>query len=453
MSIKKITLSLLVSSFILFTSCIENDKSLGSQFLSSDYILKIDTARFDLPLSIATIDSIQGYSSSSMIIGSLCDPQFGAMYSSAATMICPYSDSSYFGINPELKSVYIRMTIDSTVVYNKNQEGIAQNIYIYRLRRDMDSTMLFNTSLTSKDYDPVPISKGSPVFFGDDSLKIYLDENFGKELLSTTAAEFDSVSLFVKRIKGLYITTDTPEIMAEGGRLNYLSLGNSYIYLNYYLTDPQRGFNKHDTTETFMVGYGYALNSIRTSSDALASDSPTDKLYIESMSGVKPMISGVKLREAIDSWIAEKGYSRNSILISRASLSFPYEVDVEDYDIVTNQYPQSIFPCFRYAATDSIRSFRLLDEVYTNSAIGAISRSLKKYTCDITSYTQALIRMDVKDISNQYDLYLSPIYSYTNSSNNTYYSFDAESYRKAILNGPSAQRKPSLTITYAILNN
>lgn len=344
------------------------------------------------------------------------------------------------------------MYFDSTVVYNQSQEGIAQNIYIYKLTRSLDSTTLFNTSLTAADYDPTPISVGSPIFFGDDSLKIYLSEDYGKELLKTTPAEFDSLSLFVERVKGLYITTDTPDLVAEGGRLNYLNLGESYIYLNYYLTDPERDFNRFDTTETFMVGYGFAVNSLRTSSDALANDTPGDKLYIESMSGIKPKINGDKLKKILTEWMEENGYNNKNVLISRASLDFPYEADYSDYDILDNQYPSNIFPCYKYASPDSLQSYRPLEEIYSNTSIGQINRSLLKYTCDITDYVQSLIKKDAAKITSEDDLYISPVYSYTDSSSNTYYAFDCDNYRKAILNGPTSERKPTLTLTFAILN-
>lgn len=451
MPIKKIVSSLVFLISILVSSCITNDKSLGSQFVSDDYILKVDTIIFDVPLTVKSLDSIQGYTTSSMIFGSLCDPTFGPMYSGTASIIVPFSDSTYFGINPVLKSVYVNLFVDSTVIYRPDQEGIQQNIHIYKLTSNLDSTQMFNTSITEADYDPVPLNLGSPMFFGDDSVRIYLREDFGKELLSCTMEDFDSLTLFYKKIKGFYLTCDTPG-NEEGGRLNYMALGSSTLYVDYYLTDPERNYNHFDTTETFSFGYSFAVNTIRTSSDHLATEEPGENLYIESMSGVKPYITGIALKSMINKWMEANGYSKESLLLSRATLDLPYETDLDDYDVVNKQYPQMIFPCYKESSPDSLQFFEPISEIYTSSSIGTIVRDLKKYSCDITSYVQDLIFMDDDAVTSTQDIYLSSILSYSDSYGNLYYDFDNMSYNKAVINGPGAIRKPTLKLTYAILN-
>lgn len=453
MPIKKILPILVLLSSLFASSCIINDKSLGSQFVSDNFILKVDTINFDLPIKIKSLDSIQGYSQNYMVFGNICDPAFGPVHSNTASLIYPYSDTTYFGIEPELKSVYVNFYIDSVVFFRPDQEGIPQNIKIYELRTNLDSSKVFNTSITPDDYYPEPLNESSPVFFGDDSLKVYLKKDFGKKLLSLTVEDFDSLDLFHEKIKGFYIEVEDPGSQ-EGGRLNYLSLGSSYLFLNYYLTDPERNYSHYDTTETFSFGYGYAVNSIRTSSSHLATETPGDKLYIESMSGVKPYLNGIELKNMFNEWMDKEGLTKETVLISRAELVFPYEMAPEDYDIVTNQYPSSIFPCFTYSSPDSIKFCDPLPEIYTNTSVGGIIRSLKEYSCDITHYFQKLVLANENnnEVTSTQDLFISPIYSYTDSNNSIHHELDNVFYSKAILNGPDSERKPQLKITYAVLN-
>lgn len=448
---KKLVPFLVFLLSISISSCIINDKSLGQQFVSNDYILKVDTVAFDLPLTVKNLDSIQGYSTSYMLLGSICDPTFGPMHSNTASFIRPYSDSTYFGIEPELISVYVNLFIDSTVIYRPDQEGIPQNFKVYEMLSDLDSSKLYNNSIKPSDYSAEPISIGSPVFFGDDSVRVHLNKEFGKKLLSCTVEEFDSLALFVKKIKGFYITSEAPGA-EEGGRLNYLALGSSTLYLNYYLTDPQRNYSHHDTTEAFAFGYNYSVNSISTSSEHLATDTPAEQLYVESMSGVKPHLNGAALKSILNRWMEENNFTKETVLISRAELILPYETDPEDYVVVANQFPKAIYPCFKYASQDSTKYLTPLAEIYSSASIGSITRALKQYSCDITKYTQSIILKDDDAITSTDDLYLSPIYSYSDSSNNIYYAFDNINYQKAILNGPGADRKPTLKLTYAVLN-
>lgn len=453
---KSLVFLALLSTLFIYTSCVETDKSLGSQFISDTFVLKLDTALFEVPVTNVALDSIQGYNTSYMTIGYLNDETFGYTSSGFATNITPFSDSTYFGINPKLKSVYIYINIDSTAVLREDQRGIPQNITVHRLTSDLDTIKMYNTSIRPTDYDPVPISKGSPIFFGDDSLKIHLSEEFGNELLATTVAEFDSLELFVERIKGLYFTTDTPDIESGGGRMNYISIGTSTIYLSYYLTDPQRGFNNKDTTETFTLGYAHSINTVKTSSKKLNDPNISDKLYIESYDGVKPVIRAKDLKQILDTWISKNGFTKEDVLISRAALVFPFEMDIKDYDRYSNIYPQQIFPC-TISNDEYLEYITPLPEIYNNNEIGMINRSKYSYTCEITNYLQDIVKET--EVGKEDDLYICPILSYLTNTGSIYgggtmyYGMDNQDYRNGIINGSGhALRRPTLELTFSVLN-
>ncbi|MBO7249307.1 MAG: DUF4270 family protein [Bacteroidales bacterium] len=460
-------LALLLSSIFVYTSCIETNKGLGGQFVPDDFVLRVHSAEFEIPVTTAAIDSIHGYNTSYMTFGYLNDETFGYASGGFATNISTFGDSTYLGINPELQSIYLYLGIDSISVLNDDQRGIPQNIYIYKLKSDLDSLKLFNKSITPEDYDPTPISVGSPVFFGDDSIKIYLSEEFGRELLATSTAEYDSAALFMERIKGVYFTTDTPELNPGEGRINYCTVGGATIYLKYYLTDPQRGFYRKDTMETYSLGYSHALNTLRTSSGNLKNDQVSEQLPIQSIDGVKPKIKASDIKEILNTWISQNGFSKESVIISRAALEFPYEFDPAKYEDYSRIYPQQIFPCVYNDVEGSINYLMPLPEIYTNASKGNMNRSQNKYTCEITGYIQSLIKKD--DISPEKDdLYICPILSYETQSSNSdyyyymyyglsssgemYYGVDNQNYRHGFLNGNlSAGNKPTLHITYSLV--
>ena len=55
-----------LSSLFVYTSCIESNKTLGSQFIPDDFVLKLHNAEFEIPVTNSAIDSIQGYNTSYM---------------------------------------------------------------------------------------------------------------------------------------------------------------------------------------------------------------------------------------------------------------------------------------------------------------------------------------------------------------------------------------------------
>lgn len=441
----------ILSILFTFTSCIPTDKSLGNQFVPDSFVLKLDTVNFEVPVTTKAFDSIPSMSSTYMVFGYINDEKLGRVTSSSAVTISPYSDSTYLGINPKLKSIYMYMDVDSTVTLLRDgAENMPQNISVHRLLTDIDTTTIYNNSFTEKDYDPVPVSTGSPIFFGDDSLKIYLSEEFGNELLATSTAEFDSLDLFMERIKGLYFTTDNPDVAPGMGRMNYVVLGTTTIYLEFQMTDPQRGWYDKDTMLTFMVGYDVAVNSVKTSSRNLVSDQVSESLLIESYDGIKPYIKADDLKHLLDVWISRNGFNKDKVIIARAALELPYEYDYSHSKEYLDIFPQQIYPC-KIGHENGMQYISPLEEIYHQSSVGNINRSLSKYTCEITGYIQDLIQTDT--VKSEEDLYICPILSFTDTSGDTFYGLDNQNYRNGAINGNLAPsgRKPTLQITYSIL--
>lgn len=450
---KTFTAILCVAAALLSAiSCVENDRTLGSGMLPDESILQLGVKTFDLPVTNRVSDSVQAANDISMLIGTMHDPTFGTVTSNSASYIVPYSDSTDFGDNPQLISAYLNLSIDSTYYLDSDQKGIHQRIKIYKLTSPLDSNLTFCNSISPDKYDPVPITVSDPIIYGEGTIKIDLRDEFAEELLATTPEEFEDVTLFLKRIYGLYIEIE-PAISTSSGRMNYLDMGNSTINLNYTMNDPDRGITDLDTTESFAFGYySYqAYNFFSTGSESLTSETPGDILYLEGLSGVKPHISATDLKTMINDWIAEEGLENQTIILSRAELVFPYEMP-QDYEKFNMELPSAIYAFTNSPwATDSLRYYTILPEVYSVSNRGDINRSLNEYSMDITDYMQDLLRLDISEIDSDMDLWIAPMKYKVNLLNDRVYEFDNYNYNKILLNGPTADRKPTLSITYGIL--
>ncbi len=444
-----VALTILAST--MAASCIENNRETGGGILPEGMVPELGIKTFELPVTNRASDSVQASNSSNMLIGTLTDPKFGTVTCNAASFIVPYSDSTDFGDNPELIGAYLTLSIDSTYYLEENQEGIHQRIRVYKLTHKMDTALQFCNSITPDLYDPTPVTVSDPVIYGTGEIRVDLTDDFAAELLATTPEEFEDFTKFFDRIYGLYIAVEKPLEGSTGGRLNYLNLGYSSINLNYRTEVERNGSRqKIDTTESFVFGYYTALNNFSTTSD-LENDRPGDTLYLEGLSGVKPHISAIDLKDMMDNWITQEKLQDYAIVIARAELIFPYEMP-QDYERFDIEHPGMIYAYTSVPwATDTLRYYSPLEEIYDNANIGAINRSEMVYSMDITAYMQRLAVTDRADIDASMDLWIAPTAARTGYTGTTYYSFDNHNYNKIILNGPSAERKPTLTLTYGVM--
>lgn len=456
MSLKTVFTALLAAALSMAAvSCIENNRAMGEGLLPEGYIPVVGTHTFDVPVTNRVSDSVQSFNSSNMLVGTMSDPVFGTVIANAASYIVPYSDSTDFGEDAELIGAYLTLSVDSTYFMESNQEGIHQRIRIYRLNRRIDSTMQFCNSLTPDMYDPEPVTVSDPVIYGKGSIRIDLKDDYARELLATTKEEFEDMDLFLDRIHGLYIEIEKPLGNPSGGRLNYLNLGYSTINLDYH-TKVERANGETvgvDTTESFVFGYVTAVNNFTTGSASLESDNPGEFLYLEGLSGVKPHISAASLKSMIDDWLMESGLQDKNVILARAELKFPYEMP-QDFERFDKEHPQSIYAFTNTPwATDTLRQFSPLEEVYRTDNIGSINRSERFYSMDITVYLQQLMSTDAAEVDRSMDLWIAPMSESSNSyyDSSVYYSIDNHNYNKIILNGPAAERRPTLTVTYGIL--
>lgn len=459
------TLIFSATACLLTFSCITVDKSLGSQYIPDDHELKVYTASFRLPVELKMMDSLQGISTSFTTIGAFQSNEFGVSKFASATNICPTSTTLDLGKDPVIISTYLSMslaTVTSTstlaatsIIMDPSQEGITQNFNIYRLKKKIDTTTLYINSITEEDYDHTPLNISAATYFGGDSLKVYLNNALGTELLTATPEELDSLDLFMDKFKGLYITCDTPAAGLNGGRLNIFSRSASYLYLRYNFQPTwEEGLERKDTLIALAFGQGYCLNTSTYGSSHLETTEPLDVLPVEGAGGINPYVNIQSLKDTIDNWIAKKGYDPTKVLVAKASIILPFEMP-ENIDLIPYRYPTYLFPTHRTQVNDATAAkyYYLFDDYgSTSNPLGAMNRSLFNYTCDLSTTIQQIINKEKSELDDTYNFWIYPLMSETDANyGTTTYLIDNNSYFMGKINGPKADRYPELKIVYAVM--
>ncbi len=454
-----------VSSLIVF-SCITVDKTIGLDNIPDEHQLVIKTKTFPLPVGMRMTDSIQGLSDKYFVIGSFKTDEFGEAQFGCAANIAPQYTGINLGKDAKIISTYLTMTlaeseaeINTSLILDPSQEGIPQNINVYRLKVPIDTNTLFSNSLQTKDYDSTPLNTSTVTYFGGDTLRCYLNNSFGAELLTATQTELDSLDLFSEKFKGLYITCDSPVTGNNSGRLNLFEYGAAYIYLKYNFQPTwEDGLSRKDTTIRIALGYDYILNTSSYSSQTLETAEAGESLYVEGIGGIAPYINARKLKSILDSWCATEGYDPKKVIVAKASMIFPFELP-SNPDIIPYTYPNYLFPTQKLAISDTTTAeyyYLFSDYASTGNALGAINRALLQYESDMSMTIQALINKPAEEINRDYNMWLCPLMpvqtqNYFGSSTTSYY-INNYNYYKARLNGPAAERHPELKIVYTLVN-
>ena len=459
------TITLTAFSCLLVFSCITTDKTIGSDYIPDDHKLQIHTATLPLPVTLKQLDSIQGVTSTYSTIGAIRTKEFGTAEFGVAGNISPMSTTLDFGKDPSIISTYIVLplasiasggsTRGSSIILDPSQEGITQNFNVHRMKKFIDSTMLYNNSIKESDYESSLLNKSAATYFGGDSIKIYLDNSFGAEILRASDNELDSLNLFAERHPGLYITCDPPVGNMEGGRLNLFEAGASVIYLKYNFQPTwEAGLARKDTLIALTFGSGFSLNTSKYSSASLETDDELEELPIEGMGGIAPYVDIKALKNTISAWAAEKGYDESKVMISKATLVFPFELP-ENLDIIPYTYPSYLFPANRKKVDDKsdAKYYYLIDDYNsTDNPIGAMNRSLLQYSCDLSSTIQKIINKPASELDSTYSFWLYPLMTETDSYyGTTYYYVNNYTYFNAKINGPAHQRHPELQLVYTVV--
>ena len=346
---KHLQLFILLSTALFVFSCITVDKSLGDDYVPNNQDLKIKYIEFDLPLIAKSEDSLQAYSSTTGVLGYIKTKEFGNIeIANVGNISQPYTEMR-FGKDPIIKSVFLNLVVTSTSTFEDGQANIPQNINVYRTIKPLDTTQIYCNSFNPSMYESTSLNSSNSVFFGADSIKIFLKNEFGTEILNATEEELDSVELFINKFRGLYLTCSAPET-ETGGRLNYFNSSYSSLVLTYNF-QPEWEDNMARKDTSVVLNFGSSLTvSPSYYSKNLNNNEPSLTLPAQGLAGAKPYISGQKLRGIIKEWADKNDIKLENLIIARASYSLPFEYPA---DLDMTYYPSALFPAYRDTINNS----------------------------------------------------------------------------------------------------
>ena len=463
---KAAALTFAISISFFASSCIEVDKTLGADNTPDDQALYLQTATFHLPLQTKMMDSLQALTTAYGVAGAIRTPEFGLAKFSFATNYAPYYTDKKInlGTDRKIKSIYLTIQKKSNTVMDLSQTSLPQNFRVYRMTRVVDTTSRYG-ELKSTDYNPVQIDTGAVIYTGGDTLRVWLKNSFGQELLSATQLELDSSMRFMERFKAMLFMCDAPEDGTYGGRLNVFSTVDAYINILFSFQPTWKsGLARKDSIFVIPLGdNSYTQNFSSYESKPLESAEEKEYLTVEGIGGLKPYVDPMVLKDTLDKWIAKKGYNPKKVLIGKATFRLPFVTDNSTVSFINNCFPANLYPNNKIWDTkSSFWYYAPLEDVYTNqNNTGDINRSLSCYTGDISSLIQQLVINDKDYVQanwKKFAMWFSCVNENTTSSyysetSTTNYTADASSYYIGKLNGPLHANYPTIEIIYAVMND
>ncbi len=430
---------------LMLTSCVPVDNRMGSGFIPSNQFIYIQTRDFEAPMFTTVADSMNMAAPSYLEFGSVNSPVFGNTTSSGLIQFAPYAYKEEYGEDPEVDNMFVNIPMSGFTVFNEADRYMPQNVYVYRLIKDLNHLEIYPDSFSEEYIDPIPVSKPGLIYLGRDTLRIDFTESFAYELLQADSIERDSTEAFTAKYKGLYFTTEKYDASNRGGRINYMNIAEAMIYLNYKSAGGDSLISYYFNT------YGTYYNTASHESSGLADKEPAERLFYEGLAGVKPCLDVAELVSEIKAWgLAQTPpVNADKILISRAELVMPVEIPTDgDYSMADNA-PATLYPC-KLISNDSLMYYSPVVDIYNENAGGSMNRSHWYYSFEITSYLQEVLKSDTLDAKD--NLWIMPVYSVTSStsSSSTYY-VDNFTYRNTVLCGNLSDRPPYVRITYAVL--
>jgi hypothetical protein len=284
---------------IIFSSCVEDDFSLGSEALSSDF-KTIVTDTCTVILSTAQDDSIVTSGLNVAWIGNYRDSYFGKITCSSYMAFSYPGDKSGKIKNSVFDSVMLTMQIDSDYYGDTTQR---QTISIYKLNQLIekdDYGYLYDISTASVDPNPLTTFSFGPRPKRNKKYEIRLPDDFGKDLLTKFLENADEVSdedHFEDYFKGFAFLPDT----SKGNSINSFFIKDSSVCITIYYhvnfgsrTDQEiiicenkdLQFNHVDHDKT-----GTPIENLLSKGKELVSSKTGNQAYIQNLTGIYAYVS------------------------------------------------------------------------------------------------------------------------------------------------------------------
>lgn len=454
---------------VLGLSCIEIDGSLGENFIPDDQKWRVyspEAVAFKTgSITLQMSDSLSAYSSKRMVVGSVLDAKGGCLRSTSITLV-PLDRNIDLGKNTKVKNFHFTAVKDTLSTVYDRDERILQNIYVSALKKPVDST-LYGGAFMNMSPDLVDeyldrdnlITKGIPVYNGGDSLSFDFTKEFAEDFVSKLAnltdTERDSLHHYVKKIPGIYITTD--ERQGTGGRINMFDVTmevNSSTYMvsgNYAKLSISADYDDRvavDTSFLFIFGptefvadssatmpaqmaYNCAFHSSNEEyGDNVPVKNAGKEIIVEGGFGVKPVIKARAIKEMIEEMEEYSAITDPSqVVINKASIILPYDpASFQDGWSDLDRFPVVLSPTVKLRSTDNqyVTYAGLTDASIESENQGEINRSMCWYSPDMSHHIQEILKQDDENL-DKYDIWLLIMHeevteSSSSSNMNDYYN-------------------------------
>lgn len=412
--------SLLTAAIValFFTSCTNVDYGLGSELLPDSYDMTLSRDTLRVNAKTMYVDSLYSDVWTYSLLGSYVDVVWGGTTASTLYQILPVSGyfSSYdtlWGTDPVVDSVRLVLSIDSEVGDTLSEHII--DIYeVTGLPTCYDSAYYSN-------FDPTPYINSTPIAsfnLSSDSSSYTMPEILIEKYLDTNEMAYYNDSLFLLKYPGLYFKTR--ESVSEKGLLS--TINNSYSSINVYYhnknEDPDTtimAFNFGGSYSTrnkviTMIQNDFSLGdmSVGVNQSYIGIDVENPPItYVRSFAGLKTYVEVLESElDRIRANAESLGYSR--IAVNNATLMLPiYLPSGGTYD----NAPEQLGMYYTYEVGEGTHDYWYGIDTDTYSFNGLISRSLGRYTMDISSYIQRRFTYD-EDVEGEEWVDIAPAFGY-----------------------------------------
>ena len=439
---------------ILFSSasCIDINERLGENFIPTDQLWDVFIESAPLEnVVLKTADSLSAYSAKRFTFGAIYNEELGLTTKSTSFTLVPVINDIDFGENTVVRQFRFNAVRDTLSTMNDNEQRMLQNVYVYSLKKQLDSTVLYTNAFNPGVYyenETVDnrerfidfskyITTGIPVYSGGDSLAFDFSKAYANEVIEgirkfrkeTTEEEQDSLKYYLNYVPGIYIESDTP--VGEGGRINMFDLAlefDDYGYMsgNYAelkVTADYEDRKQVDTSFIFIFGPSsliaddasttdiptqYAFNASDYATSALYNEavkageeglSAAEKIIVEGGSGLKPVILAKEIKEKLHNMItAANIVNAEEVVINKATITLPYNVNADWSKL--DKYPIILSPTVRLRSSSDekyVSYAGLTDSSIESENQGDINRSLSQYAPDISHHVQEILKLEKKN--------------------------------------------------------
>lgn len=268
-----------------------------TDLLTAEDELNLDKDTLTLTVSSQYETKAKGNTSSTAVLGSISDANFGPTYASFYAQCRLGSNNVTFGTNPVLDSAVLTFAYGSS--YGNFSGGMTVNVFEMN-QSIIDSTDYYTTDAFGVNmprigqliFDKPNVTDSVKTSFGNlpPHLRIPLTYSFGNHLLNTDTNNLKTPAAFLDFFKGVYVTTNTSYI-ANG--ILYLNVNSNLSRLTLYYHNDSEDSLKFDIPVA-----GNKVNHIDNlyggSAVALSISSPNpsgeEKMYVQGGIGTKGKI-------------------------------------------------------------------------------------------------------------------------------------------------------------------